>query len=334
MKQVKIKDIAEALNVSISTVSNTFQGKGGVSSEVRERILKTAKEMGYDLARYEKAGPGSRIGAVTSDKYLEVGVSFYWAMYQEVACAVSKKQGVTLFEAFEEDDEKRGTLPRIVQSGAVDGLVVIGLAKKGYIESLIANSGVPVVLLDFKMNGVACDAVVSGNYFGMYKITRYLIEHGHRDIAFAGSIHAHENIMDRYFGYKKGLLESGIEPREEWRLDDRDDNTWELGIELPEKLPTAFACNSDLTASRVYDALLKKGYHVPEDISIAGYDNYLVGHNFLEKLTTYNVDMKKMAEIAVKLLMRRIRGEDGPYEIRYIDSEIIERCSVRTLDQK
>lgn len=333
MSEIKLKDIADALNVSSVTVSNALSGKKGVSEEVREMIFQTAREMGYDLSRYDKTEKGSKIGVIVSRKYLEVGISFYWAMYQMVAYAASKKQGVTMFEALEADDEKQGTLPQLVHAKAVDGMIVIGWVKKTYIEKLVKKSGVPVVLLDFSMRDIPCDAVMSGNYVGMYKVTRYLLERGHRDIAFVGSVMANENIMDRYYGYKKGMMEAGIAVRKEWCLEDRDLVTGELHIELPAHMPTAFVCNSDLTASRIYDALLARGYRVPEDISIAGYDNYLFGHSFAEKLTTYNVDMKGMAKIAVKLLLKKIHGSEKRFGVRFVDSAVIERSSVRTLNE-
>lgn len=333
MGEIKLKDIAEALNVSSVTVSNALSGKKGVSDEVREMIFQTARDMGYDLSRYDKTGKGNKIGVIVSRKYLEVGISFYWAMYQMVAYAASQKQGVTMFEVLEAEDEKQGTLPQLVQAKAVDGMIVIGWVKKDYIGKLVKKCGVPVVLLDFCMKDIPCDAVMSGNYVGMYKVTKYLLERGHRDIAFVGSVMANGNIMDRYYGYKKGMLEAGLEIRKEWCLEDRDIVTGELQIKLPKSMPTAFACNSDLTASRLYDILLARGYRVPEDISIVGYDNYLFGHSFAEKLTTYNVDMKGMAKIAVKLLNRKIQGSEKRFGVRFVDSAVIERCSVCTLQE-
>lgn len=331
MGNIKLKDIADVLNISNVTVSNALLGKKGVSSEVRDMILKTAKEMGYDLSRYEKTEKSNMIGVIVANKYLEVGVSFYWAMYQKVAYVASKRHGVTTFEVLDPDSERQGILPNMVHRKTVDGLVVIGWVDKAYVEKLVKQSGVPVVLLDFSIRDIPCDAVMSGNYFGMYKATRNLIEHGHRDIAFVGSIRDNRNIFDRYYGYKKGLLEAGVKIRKEWCLEDRDLITGEIKIHLPEHMPTAFACNSDLTASYLYDALTAKGYHVPDDISVVGYDNYLFGHSFAEKLTTYNVDMERMAKVAVKLLMRRIQGDKKHFETRYIDSEVIERYSVKTL---
>lgn len=331
MGNIKLKDIADVLKVSTVTVSNALSGKKGVSEELREQVFQTAKELGYDLSKYERDGESSTIGVVVADKYLEVGASFYWALYQQVACAASKSQSLTMFEVLEKEDEEKGTLPKMVQGKKIDGLIVIGWVKKAYIRKLVSVSGLPIVLLDFSMRDIPCDAVMSNNYVGMYKVTRYLLDHGHRDIAFVGSVRDNMNIMDRYYGYRKALLEAGIPFRKGWCLEDRDLVTGAIQVELPEPMPTAFACNSDLTASRLYDVLKEKGYRIPEDISIAAYDNCLFGHSFAEQLTTYNVDMKQMGEMAMKLVIGKIQGKEKRFGIRYIDSVIVERSSVKTL---
>ena len=80
---------------------------------------------------------------------------------------------------------------------------------------------------------------------------------------------------------------------------------------LPERMPTAFVCCNDLTAS---------GYWVPEDVSVAGYDEYLYGHPFAKELTTYHVDMKAMAQEAVKILLKKIREDRSYWGVRYLDS--------------
>ena len=331
MGNIKLKDIAGVLKVSTVTVSNALSGKKGVSEELREQVYQTAKELGYDLSKYERSGESARIGVVVADKYLEVGVSFYWALYQQVVYAASKSQSLTMFEVLEKEYEEKGTLPKMVREKTIDGLIVIGWVKKEYIRKLVNVSGIPIVLLDFSMRDIPCDAVMSNNYVGMYKVTRYLLDHGHRDIAFVGSVRDNTNIMDRYYGYRKALLEAEIAFRQVWCLEDRDLVTGEIKVELPEPMPTAFACNSDLTASCLYDVLKERGYRIPEDISIAAYDNYLFGHSFAKRLTTYNVDMKQMAEMAMKLLIGKIQGKDKRFGIRYIDSVIVERSSVKIL---
>lgn len=331
MGNVKLKDIADALQVSTVTVSNALAGKKGVSDGMRETVLRTARSMGYNLSRYEKAKDSIKIGILAPDKYMGVGSSFYWALYQQVVYAASKTRSLTMFEILDEENEKENIFPRMVQEKTIDGLVVIGWVKRAYIRKLVKSSGqIPVVLLDSRFRELPCDAVLSNNYIGMYKMTRYLLEHGHREIAFAGSIRDNDNIMDRYFGYRKALLEAGIPVRKDWCLEDRNLLTGEVRVGLPEQMPGAFACSSDLAAGRLYDALAEKGYRVPEDISIVGYDDYLFGHPFAERLTTYHVDMEQMAERAVKLLTGKIEGRERQFMTHYIDSVIVERGSVRT----
>ena len=329
MPDVKMKDIAKATGVSIVTVSNALAGKKGVSEELREKIEKIAKDMGYNSSKSEKQEQSFVIGVLSSEKYITVGISFYWAMYQNVAYEVSKKQGVTMLEVLSMEKEGEMELPRLMNEKTISGLIIIGWMSRTYIEKLVSISEVPIVLLDFQMRGIRCDSVMSNNYIGMYKMTRYLIERGHRDIAFVGSILANENIMDRYYGYRKGLEEAGIRERKEWVLEDRDLVTGISRMELPENMPTAFVCNSDWAAGVLYEKLKKIGYRVPEDISIVGYDNYLYGNNFADQITTYNVDMKEMAVQAVKLLIGKIKGDNKYWGTRYVDSEVIERNSVK-----
>lgn len=334
MAEVKMKDIAAAVGVSVVTVSNALSGKKGVSEDVRQLVEETAREMGYDLKKSEKQSQGTVIGVIASEKYITVGNSFYWALYQRVVYEASKQQSVTMLEIITLDAEKKEELPKLMKEKAISGLMIIGWMSRSYVEKLVAATGVPIVLLDFQMKGIRCDAVMSSNYVGMYKMTRYLLERGHRDIAFVGSIEANENILDRYFGYKKALMEAGIRVWEDWVLKDRDLGGGQHRVEIPKHMPTAFVCNSDWAAGTLYEQLTGSGLRVPEDVSIVGYDNYLYGSNFAEKLTTYNVDMKQMAHQAVKLLQGKIKGDDKYWGTRYIDSVVIERESVRNLNEK
>lgn len=108
MGNVKLKDIPEALNVSTVTVSNALAGRKGVSEEVRCQVVAKAKELGYDLKKYTNKRQGFTIGVIVSEQCLELGVSFYWSMYQKVAYAASKSHSVTMLEALRQENEERG----------------------------------------------------------------------------------------------------------------------------------------------------------------------------------------------------------------------------------
>ena len=330
MAEVKLKDIAAALGVSVVTVSNALSGKPGVSETLREEILGKAREIGYNCSRYDKQQE-VRIGVLVSEKYVTIGASFYWEMYQHVAYAVSKRKSATMIEILENGEDEK-SLPKMIGERNSDGILVIGWMSHDYIRMLLENIHVPIVLLDFQYPDLPCDAVITANYIGGYKITRYLLERGHRRIGFVGTVRANENIMDRYFGYRKGMAEYGISLRQDWILEDRDIETGGLlHIELPEELPDAFVCNADLSAGLLYDALQEKGLRVPEDVSVIGFDNYLHGHKFAGELTTYNVDMKRMAEKAVKIPFGKIGGNEKRYGVHTVDSVIVERSSVKSV---
>lgn len=332
MGVIKLKDIADKIGVSVVTVSNALSGKKGVSRALRDEIMAAAGEMGYDISRYNDRKKESRIGVIVSEKYISVGNSFYWAMYQQVAYMASKKDCFTMLEIRGNDGAGHGGLPGVMQEKVLDGLLVIGWLERCQLERILKAAEVPVVLLDFYEKGLSCDSVMSNNYMGMYRATRYLLERGHRDIAFVGTIDAGNNIRERYFGFRRGMEEWRLPIRAEWILGDRDIRSGKPQINLPEHMPTAFVCNSDYSAGYLYDLLQKRGLRVPEDVSVISYDNYLFGHPFARKLTTCNVDMRLMAKTAVDVLLKKQKYPDKKQEVRYIDSVIIERSSVKNLN--
>lgn len=332
MPDVKMKDIAAAVGVSVVSVSNALAGRKGVSADVRSRVEEAARELGYELKKNERGSQRMVIGVLAPEKYITVGQSFYWALYQRVAYEAAKSQSVTMLEILTFSMEENEEMPKLLREKTINGLVIIGWMTDSYVKKIVDAADVPTVLLDFQLKGVRCDAVMSSNYVGMYKVTRYLLERGHRNIAFVGSVKANDNIMDRYYGYRKALMEMGIQERKEWILEDRNIRDGIAKIEVPENMPTAFACNSDWAAGILYNELLRRGYRVPEDVSIVGYDNYLYDNSFAERLTTYNVDMKQMAYQAVKLLRGKIRGIDKHWGTRYVDSVIVERHSVKSFN--
>lgn len=333
MSTVKLKDVAQALGVSVVTVSNALSGKKGVSSELREQVVAKAREMGYNVSRYtKKSAEETKIGVVVSRKYLEVGASFYWAMYQQVAYVASKKNCFTMLAILDSAVTSKSALPAIVREESLAGMLVIGKIERIQMEHLMSVTKVPVVLLDFHEYGLACDAVMSNNYMGMYRATSYLLERGHDNIAFVGSRGATDNIMERYFGFRKAMEEWNKPIRKEWVLEDRDIESGIMKVTLPDRIPTAFACNSDHAASFVYDELLRRGYRVPEDVSLVAYDNYLFGHPLGKTITTYNVDMYGMAKAAIDILLKKQKNPDKRNGIQYIDSHIVERESVKNLN--
>lgn len=338
-KAVKLADIAERLGVSVVTVSKALSGQKGVSEEMREKIKQLAGEMGYkppSVQRKEKGNQSYNIGVLIAERYLDKYDSFYLQIYQQVATKAVAKECFTLMEVVSTQMELTREMPKLLQEQKADGIIVIGRLSEGYLDFLNERAGVPMIYLDFCDEKKDTDAVVSDSYYGAYRLTNYLFDMGHREIAYVGTILSTGSITDRYFGYVKSLLEHGVQVKEEWVIDDRDRENGKIDtermIKLPEEMPTAFVCNCDLTASYLIKKLENTGYRVPEDISVAGYDNYLFPGLCDVALTTYEVDIKEMARRAVRTLIKKIAGENYRQGISIVEGHMVIKDSVKKIN--
>lgn len=336
-KAVKMADIAKRLGVSTVTVSKALSNQKGVSEELRTKIKKLAEEMGYktNSAIYQervKTEISYDIGVVISGRFLDKYDSFYWKLYQEVAKAAVQKGCFTMLEVLEAEDERNFVMPKLLQEKRADGLILLGLLDEQYLTRLHEYASLPFIYLDFYDKNGTCDAVISNSYFGMYKMTNYLFSMGHKDIAFVGTLLYTESITDRYFGYAKAMYEHGIDVRREWILDDRDPESGRTDggfeIQLPENMPTAFVCNCDVAAAHLITKLKEKGYRVPEDISVVGYDNYQPPGLCDVRITSYEVDMAEMAKKTVRNIIRKISGEHYKQGVLIVEGRIEYKDSV------
>ncbi len=332
-KTVRLSDIAERLQVSTVTVSNALAGQKGVSEELRARIKQVAAEMGYQT-RGSSVGNGKKIlnvGVIIGEKYLGPYPSYYWKVYQELSLIAGLHSCVILFEVLRHEREDALQLPLFAMEQQVQGLIVIGEISRRYLEFLDRQPDLPMVMVDFMMRGLHSPSVMADNYYGMYKMVNYLIEQGHQEIAYVGTLLSSNSITDRYFGYRKALLESGLEMNPDWVINDRTMEGQIGNIRLPDRMPTAFACNCDLTASEMVNLLESRGYRIPEDISIVGFDNYLYEGLCDITITSYEVDIKEMVRCAVKIIASLVEHGSAPSDMRLVSGTVVEKESVRQI---
>lgn len=333
-KTVKMSDIAERLNVSTVTVSKALSDQKGVSDEMRTKIKKLAMELGYQkpIAKQEDKSRSFNVGVIVPEDYIEKYQTFYWEMYQEINMAAVKNNSFVMLEILSASDEKAGVPPKLLKENKIDGLVVLGGLRSEYLKMIKEHYATPTVYLDFYDRNIKEDCVISNSFYGTYTLTNYLFEKGHTNIGFVGTVLATKSITDRYLGYMKSMMEHGRPIREDWVLDDRDSERHNFQRFLfPEEMPTAFVCNCDTIASWIIRELNQKGYRVPEDISVVGFDDFLYPGLCNVPMTTYAVNMTKMAETAVKLLAKKMTGGETSEGMHLIEGRFIERKSVRAI---
>lgn len=323
-------DIAQALGISTVTVSRALSGKDGVGEAMRDSILRAAADMGYQakLPAKTKLG-GETVGILISSRFIGKGPAFYWDLYERVLERLSEYDAFGILELVKEEEESRDELPRVIRNSRVRALLLIGQLERHYQQALAA-AGLPMVQLDDYSAGSGLDAVISDGYYGMYTMTDYLLQHGHRRIAYVGLVGATSSITDRYFGYCRALQEWNIPIRTDWIIPDRKDGVL-FEMPIPRELPTAFACSSDWVAQRLMQQLGERGIRTPEDLSVVGFDGFSP-LPLSPALTTYAVDMDGMAAASVVQLMERLTDPGRDRDLRIIPGRVQEGESVRTLE--
>ena len=330
-KAVKLEDIAKKVGVSNVTVSKALADKSGVSEELRKRIKDLAEQMGYvpisTQKTKEKKGTGN-IGILVPSRFIGSNTSFYWAIYQNVVTKLQAKGYYGILEILESEEEEHCELPKMIQDEKIDGLIMIGQASATYSEYIWKSNVVPVIFLDFYNTHMEYDTIISDGFYGMYMLTDYLIKMGHREIGFVGTVLSTSSITERFFGYQKALLENNIPVRQEWIIDDRDMENNNIELKLPEILPTAFACNNDFAATMMISKLAERGLSVPNDISIVGFDNYNPSLSHIQ-ITTYEVEIDKMAELGVKTLLRKMNHKEYAKGVQIITGHMVLKSTVK-----
>lgn len=331
-KQVTMKDVAEAMDVSIVTVSKALAGKDGVSEALREKIIDKAEELGYSMKK-EKVRMDNgdiNIGILISERFVSDD-SFYFKIYQKMIMDLSVKGYIGILEIVRREDEEKGVLPNILRMNSVTQVVVIGEMKGNFLERLV-QTGLGIVFFDFENEEFDVDCVLSDDINGGFMLTRHLVKNGHKRIGFVGSYRSTRSILDRYMGYMKYLIARDQIYDKGWTIEDRDSDGRYIDLALPEDMPDAFVCNCDPVACRLIATLEKAGYSVPEDVSVVGYDDFMDQSAEGVALTTYRVNTDEMIRCCIHIIEQRVKNKNYRRGTTVVYGKLISRDTVRKLN--
>lgn len=332
-KEVRLSDIAEKLNISTVTVSKALADKEGVGDDLREKIKALAVQMGYKIKRTPgAAGSTGNIGIVIPSRFFSPQASYYWYLFNHLSTQLLKQNYFSMMELLSAEDEKACTLPRLITEKKVDGVIFLGQTSTEYINK-VNKAYSNFILMDFYTGDPQIDCVVNDDFFNSYLITSYLISQGHKKLRFVGSFEATTSIRDRYMGFEKAMYENGLATSFDQIIPDRDQNGLLIKMSLPSKkdLPTAFVCNSDLTAAKLIGQLTEKGIKVPQDVSVTGYDNFLSEQEKTIPLTTIGVEPQNICAMAAELIIAKVTGQPYIKGRHLATGKIIVRESVKAL---
>lgn len=332
---VTIKDVAKQANVSISTVSRVINDSKPVSDEIKQRVLKVIEETGYTpnpVARSLVMKKSQLIGVIVpsiSDFFIgEVlnGIEEIGKMYN---------YDILLCNTYGELNQELRYL-NLLKSKQVEGIVFMTRVLKDEHKEFFNKEDIPIVMINRDISDFNITSVSIDHHKAAYEMTKYLIDKGHKRIAlFRGWIENYVFGIDQYEGYAKAMKENNIE------IDERLIKNCEFNLELAYDavkemiedniLPTAIFATTDSMAFGAINALVDNGYKVPEDVSVVGFNDIKLASIYRPKLTTIRQPLYDIGAVAIRVIIKKIKGEESKENMFILPHELVERDSCRSI---
>jgi LacI family transcriptional regulator len=340
-RKVTIDEIARESSASRTTVSLVLRDKPGIGTETRQRVWAAARALGYQRPAPPPIAPGQGVLNIAliqrsrrraADVRLP-GVNAFYSWVLAGIEAAARPQRMNLLYATLEVDEDNQPLdfPEHLLSQRLDGILLIGSFAQETIAEVARSDANAIVLVDAPAGSARYDAIVSDNEGGAYAVVGHLIERGHRKIAYVSpEPQADPNFNQRRDGYLRALREHGLDP---YAAPMTADNATAATNDLLRRHPDVtalFACN-DGFALRAIRAAQDLGRRVPDDLSVAAFDDIELSAQIMPGLTTMAVDKVSMGRLAVQTLSYRLTWPEAAKMLIVLRPELIERESVATL---
>jgi len=324
--KVKISDIAKVLDVSTISVSRALSDQPGVSHELKIKILDKAKEMGYFK---EKRSKNNTILVLHQKPFVQ-DTSNYSHMVQGIEKAIQRIGCEYDLEFVDKEYQDKLYLPFKIEKGIkYDGIIFIGTFNSRYV-AFISNKIKNQVFYSGYSPSFDCDSVWYNFNNSGYKQCEYLINKGHKKIGFLGNSSIYKN-KEKILGITSALEDYQLPVKNELFIYEENFEEKMTKLINSQNWPTAMICQWDYTAIKLVKFLHEKGMKVPDDMSVIGSGNTEISELTISPLTTLELNIDYACEVAVELLLKRINKPDKPYENITINSNLIERHSVKSI---
>jgi LacI family repressor for deo operon, udp, cdd, tsx, nupC, and nupG len=326
----RIKEVARLACVSTATVSRALATPHQVSPETRARVLEAVAKVGYvpnPAARSLRSRKTNMALVVLPD----LGNIFFSQVLRGIEEVLFANGYGMIIGDINGGAEKEAGFAAFAAAGQVDGVLLLNghlLRQEG--ETSPSELGVPVVALCEAIEGAGIPQIEANNREAASIMTQYLARLGHREI---GHIRGPaENVLERerFAGYSEGLEKAGLtfDPALVWPGDYKLETGALIGRQIVarETRPTAVFCSNDEMAIGLLRTLASEGLRVPEDISVAGFDDIEFAAMATPALTTIRQPRRELGRQGATALLQLLRGRNPPARLR-LETELIERAS-------
>lgn len=327
-----IKDVARLAGVSISTVSRVINNSKPVSPEVRQKVLKVIEEIGYkpnDVARTLVTKKSYLIGVIVTD----LGNSYIAQMVRGIE-EIGKMYNydILLCSTYGDKSAELKYLS-LLNRKQVEGIILISHMLNEQTKKQIAQYEIPFVFLSRHYFQEKYPTVTIDNFNAAYEMTQYLISLGHKNIAYVYDDNNSNNVdLLKLKGYKKALEENNLQ--REYVLHAKGkkiEDGYEAGKDILNRWDevTAVFCSNDELAIGMINYFYDNDIKVPDDISITGYGDIKMSSILRPQLTTVKEPYYDMGAVAIRRIIKEIKGEEVTSVNINLPFNIIKRSSCK-----
>lgn len=329
-----VRDVAARAGVSPKTVSNVINGVVFVRPETRERVEAAVEELQYVPNLSARGLRNGRTGAIAL-AFPDISMEYSAEMLDQFIEVAHEKGWSVQLEQTGKRPEREGELLSRGREHLVDGLILNPVNLES--SAIVGADTLPPVVVIGEVEQDLVDHVALDSVAAAREMTEHLLGLGHERIAVIGApgpTFDTATARARTTGYHQALDAAGIarDPRLELVADDwvQDDGgrailrALDAGVEID-----AVFAYTDSMAVGVLSALSSRGIRVPDDLSVAGFDDVASGRFSSPPLTTVSFDKRAFAEVTLSLLAERIADRSLPPRAVVIEHLVVPRASTR-----
>lgn len=332
---ITAKELAKQLNISATAVSMALNNKPGVSTETRQMIIHAAEEAGFDFSKIKTNNDITGSIYVIFYKTHNAILSYtpiFEELYQGVKEECQKKKiNTRLMQFYEKTDDLDECFAELRGNDCI-GIVLVGTEITKEVCEKFIKLGIPLTLLDTYFDSLDCNSVLINNSQGSYVATNYLISLTGSQPGYLQSSYPIYNFAARQEGYFKAIKENGMSKSRSIihklspSIEDAMADMLEILDEGTDVARSYFADN-DIIAIGAIKAFKLRGYRIPEDISIIGFDNINEGRIIEPSLTTMDVPRLFIGKTAAHQLIDQIETKVYHSSKIEISTKMIKRLS-------
>ncbi|MGX7014289.1 LacI family DNA-binding transcriptional regulator [Vagococcus silagei] len=333
LKKITIKDIANIVGVSTTTVSQILNNKGQrFSEETKQKVFQAVEKYDYSPDYFAKnmvQRESRTVGMIVPD----VTDLFFSKVIEGVETYLNRKDYMLLLCNSKHSTEMERGFIKQLQNRSVAGII---LASPNALELEKKMKHLPYILIDRGLNTREQGNILVNEYDGFYNSVKYLIDAGHTKIGMLTNETGYYEMTDRFVAYQKCLKDHGLEFHSEF-VEDGPVTIHGGYVATRELLKradiSALCCGNDQMAIGAYRAAFDQGIVIPDDLSIIGFDNLEITGYLNPPLTTVEQPAFDIGYTAAEYMLHAINFPDKMIPNKLYQTKFILRDSVKVFDR-